>query len=146
MRCLKRNKQKLYYSLLIGSIPVYKLDENGDKIIDYIKDDKTYYVETGKTQLLYSEPVLFKGNISLGGSDVTRQEFGISDDRYEAVLVMNKNEIPIKETSLIWYQTPPATKKIERIDYADDATADYRVLKVVPSLNYDRFILAKVVK
>ena len=146
MRCLKHNKQKLYYSLLIGTSPVYKLDKNGNKIVDYTKDGKTYYVETGESQLLYSAPVMFKGNISLGGSDVTRQEFGISDDRYEAVIVMNKGEIPIKETSLLWYQTTPATKIIDGVIYADDSSADYRVLKVVPSLNYDRYILAKVVK
>lgn len=146
MRCQKRNKQKLYYSLLIGKSPVYKLDSHGNKIVDYEKGGITYYVETGETQLLYSEPVEFMGNIALGGSDVTRQEFGISDDRYEAVLVLNKGEIPITETSLLWYQTTPVTKTIDDNVYADDATADYRVLKVVPSLNHDRYILAKVVK
>ena len=146
MRCLKRNKQKLYYSLLIGEFPDYKLDKDGNKIVDYIKDGKTYYVEKGTKILLYTEPKEFKGNISLGGSDVTRQEFGISDDRYEAVLVMNKGELPISETSLLWYQTTPVTKTIDGDTYADASTADYKVLKVVPSLNNDRFILAKVVK
>lgn len=146
MRCLNKNKQKLYYALLVGKSPVYKLDRNGNKIVDYIKDGKTYYVETGETELLYSEPVAFKGNISFGGSDVTRQEFGISDDRYEAILVMNKDAIPITETSLLWYQTTPVTKIIDEVKYADASTADYRVLKITPSLNNDRYILAKVVK
>ena len=146
MRCQKRNKQKLYYSLLVGSTPIYKLDEHGNKIVDYEKDGIVYYVETGETQLLYSEPVEFMGNIALSGSDVTRQEFGIADDRYEAVLVLNKNEIPITETSLLWYQTTPSTVLIDGVVYADESTADYRVLKVVPSLNHDRYILAKVVK
>jgi hypothetical protein len=59
---------------------------------------------------------------------------------------MTKGEIPISETSLIWFQTPPTTKVIEGITYADDSTADYRVLKVSPSLNVDRYILDKVVK
>lgn len=146
MRCLKKNKQTLYYALLIGTIPEYEYDENGDKIIDYEAEGVTYYVEKGTQTKVYSEPTKFEGNIALSGSDVTRQEFGVSDDRYEAVLVTNKGQLPITETSLLWYQTTPTTKEIEGVTYADDATADYRVLKVVPSLNNDRYILVKVVK
>jgi len=146
MRCLKKNKQKLYYALLVGQTPEYELDEHGNKKIAYIEDGVTYYVETGVNLLLYSEPVEFQGNIALSGSDVIRQEFGVSDERYEAVLVQNKGELPITETSLLWYQTAPQTKIIDDKKYADDSTADYKVLRIIPSLNNDRFILAKVVK
>ena len=146
MRCLKKNKQKLYYALLVGTTPEYELDEHGEKKIAYVEDGVTYYVETGVNLLLYSKPVAFDGNIALSGSDVIRQEFGVSDERYEAVLVQNKGELPITETSLLWYQTPPKTKVINNTTYADDATADYKVLRVIPSLNNDRYILAKVVK
>lgn len=146
MRCLKKNKQKLYYSLLVGKSPNYVLDEHGEKIVDYESGGVTYYKETGTDVLLYSKPVAFNGNIALSGSDVTRQEFGISDDRYEAVLVTDKGLLPITETSLLWYQTEPATKIVNGVIYADDATADYKVLRVIPSLNGDRYILAKVVK
>lgn len=146
MRCLKKNKQKLYYALLVGSSPNYVLDEHGNKIVDYESGGVVYYKEKGSKILLYSEPVEFDGNIALSGSDVTRQEFGIADDRYEAVLVLNKGQIPITETSLLWYQTEPQTKIIDSQTYANDATADYKVLKVIPSLNNDRYILAKVVK
>ena len=146
MRCLKKNKQNLYYALLIGETPEYELDEYGNKKIAYVEDGVTYYVETGTKLLLYSAPVAFEGNIALSGSDVIRQEFGVSDERYEAVLVQNKGELPITETSLLWYQTPPQTKIIDEKTYADDATADYKVLKVIPSLNNDRYILSKVVK
>lgn len=148
MRCLKKNKQTLYYALLIGTIPEYEYDSEGNKIVDYVDEvtGETYYVETGVQIKVYDAPVAFMGNIALSGSDVTRQEFGVSDDRYEAVLVTNKGQLPITETSLLWYQTTPTTKKVEEKTYADDTTADYKVLKVVPSLNNDRYILAKVVK
>lgn len=146
MRCLKKNKQKLYYALLVGSVPEYQLDENGNKIVDYESGGVTYYMETGVDDPLYSVAVAFEGNISLGGSDVTRQEYGISEDKYEAVLVTNKGQLPITETSLLWYQTTPTTKTVDQKTYADDSTADYKVLKVIPSLNNDRYILAKVVK
>lgn len=146
MRCLLKNKQTIYYALLTGTIPEYEYDEMGDRIVDYVDEGITYYVEKGSQINLYSVPVRFEGNIALSGSDVTRQEFGISDDRYEAVLVTNKGQLPITETSLLWYQTTPQTKEIEGVMYADDATADYRVIRVVPSLNNDRYILTKVVK
>jgi hypothetical protein len=148
MRTLLRNKQTLYYALLDGTLPEYELDSDGNKIVDYVDEETgvTYYVETGVNTPVYSPAVEFKGNIAFAGADLLRQEYGISDENYEAVLVLNKNEIPITETSLIWYQTKPGTKVIDDVEYADDATADYRVLRSVPSLNNDRFILAKVVK
>lgn len=148
MRCLLKNKQTIYYALLLDTVPVYKLDKNGDKVVDYVDEEtgETYYVETGVKMPLYGKAVEFKGNIAFAGADLLRQEFGISDERYEAVLVLNKEQIPITETSLIWYETAPETKVVEGVEYADDATADYRVLRSVPSLNNDRYILAKVVK
>lgn len=148
MRCLKKNKQKMYYALLVGTVPVYALDDHGDKIVDWVDpvSGETHYIETGDTITLYSEPVEFYGNIAMSGSDVDRVEFGVSEANYEAILVMTKGEIPITETSLIWYQTTPTTKTYDSHTYADDATADYRVLKVSPSLNVDRYILDKVVK
>lgn len=148
MRCLKKNKQNMYYSLLLGESPVYAYDEQGNRIVDWVDEEtgEVHYIEKGSKVNLYSEPVLFKGNIAMSGSDVDRTEFGVSEANYEAVLVMTKGDIPITETSLIWFQTPPTTKDIEGATYADDSTADYRVLKVSPSLNVDRYILDKVVK
>lgn len=148
MRCLNKNKQKLYYALLVGTTPEYQLDDQGNKIVDYTdpQTGEVYYVETGVDIPLYSEAVSFNGNISFGGSDVTRLEYGIADDKYEAVLVVNKGLLPITETSLLWYQTTPTTKTIDEKKYAEDSTADYKVLKIIPSLNNDRYILAKVVK
>ena len=148
MRTQLRNKQRLYYALLVDTIPQYDLDDEGNKIVDYVDEEtgETYYVESGTRTPVYSTPVEFRGNIAFAGADLLRQEYGISDENYEAVLVLNKNEIPLQDTSLIWYQSDPGTKIVNDVEYADDSTADYRVLKSVPSLNNDRFILAKVVK
>jgi hypothetical protein len=148
MRCLKKNKQKLYYALLIGEEPIYKLDDHGNKIVDWTDTEtgEVHYVETGESRLIYSAPVSFMGNIAMSGSDVDRVEYGVSEAKYEAVLAMTKGEIPITETSLLWYQTTPTTYTEDEKTYADDSTADYRVLKVSPSINEDRYILDKVVK
>lgn len=148
MRCLKKNKQKLYYALLIGEEPIYKLDAHGNKIVDWTDTEtgEVHYVEAGGSRLIYSAPVSFMGNIAMSGSDVDRVEYGVSEAKYEAVLAMTKGELPITETSLLWYQTTPTTYVEDEKTYADGSTADYRVLKVSPSINEDRYILDKVVK
>ena len=112
----------MYYALLTGYEVSYRTDSQGNR------------VKTGTKEPIYSEPVAFEGNIAFSGGDVDRTEFGVDVARYEAILVMDKGEIPITETSLLWYQSEPTT------------TADYKILKIVPSLNNDRYILAKVVK
>ena len=146
MRCLNKNKQKLYYSLLIGESVEYALDENGNKIVEYTDGETVYYRETGNKILLYSEPIEFHGNIAMSGNDISRVEFGIDEAKYEAVIIMKKGSISLKETSLVWYQTEPVTKIIDEKTYADESTADYRVLKISPSLNNDVYILGRVVK
>lgn len=148
MRCLNKNKQKMYYSLLLGEFPNYALDKNGNRIVDWTDPDtgEVHYRMTGTKSKRYSEPVMFKGNIAMSGGDVDRVEFGVDMAKYEAVLVTNKNQIPLTETSILWYKTSPRTKVIDGVIYADESSADYKVLKVSPSLNVDRYILDKVVK
>lgn len=148
MRCLNRNKQNMYYSLLLGEFPNYALDKNGNRIVDWTDPDtgEVHYRMTGTKSKMYSEPVAFKGNIAMSGGDVDRAEFGVDMAKYEAVLVTNKNYVPLTETSILWYKTTPVTKTIDGTVYADAGSADYRVLKVSPSLNVDRYILDKVVK
>lgn len=146
MRNLNRNKQTLKYALYIGRQPKYKLDENGNKIVVYIDETTTppteYYEEDG-TEDVYDSTVTFKGNIALSGGDSQLVDFGVNLADYEAVLITEKNLIPLTETSLIWHKSEPT---IGANGYPDPSTADYTVVKVKPSLNEDRYILSKVVK
>ncbi len=127
MRTLKKNKQKMYYSLYQSSTDV----TTGETIV---VDGVEIPVEVGGTTKEYSEPVEFYGNISMSGGSVYETEYGIDISSYSAVLVMNKNEIPIDEHSLIWYESEPTEK------------ADYKVVKVVPSLNISKYLLQRIEK
>lgn len=141
MRTLARNKQKLYYSLYLGQEPEYALDENGMKVVEYIDEDgNVYYVETGNYVDVYSQPVIFYGNIAMSGGEAEAVEFGLNVGDYEAVLLMSKGELPIDETSLIWHDNEP-TDVVVKKEYAD-----YTVIKISPSLNQDKYILKAVVK
>lgn len=143
MRTLARNKQNMKFSLLLGEQPIYVLDDEGNKIVDYVDTEgNEYYRETGEKELLYSEPVPFYGNIGMSGGEVEAQEFGLSTSDYDAVLIMNKNELPIDETSLIWH----LSEVLYTNGKLDANSADYRIRKVAPSINQTKYLLAKIVK
>lgn len=136
MRTLNKNKQRLFYANQDRVVPIYEYyeDEDGNMIP----------LDTGETKLVYGEPIEFKGNISLSnGGEVEVQEFGLSQADYSAILVTSKNTLPITETSLIWYENEPK-KDID--GNTDEFSADYRIVKISPSLNVDKYVLQKVVK
>lgn len=146
MRTLQKNKQKMYYALFKGEEPEYVLDENGEKIIDYTDEDgNVYYRETGNKIPTYFEPVLFYGNISMSGGEVNTQEFGIDVSGYDALLVLNKDEIPLEETSLVWFESEPQYKDADKT-IVDGNKADYRVLAIKPSLNQLKCLLGRITK
>jgi len=135
MRTLNKNKQTLYYANQDKIVPIYE---------EYTDDDgNTYPLDTGETKLVYGEPIKFKGNIAMSGGETEAQEFGLDISSYEAILIVPKNTLPITETSLIWHNTEP---KYNADGTVDGDSADYTVVKVSPSLNFDKYVLKKVVK
>lgn len=144
MRTLAKNKQKMYYALQSGEVPIYEIDEDGN--IKYITiDGEQVPVETGEYELGYSEPVEFFGNIALSGGDSEVVEYGIDTSAYDATLVTDKGAVPLTETSLIWFQSEVGYKDTAKT-IVDGNTADYRVLSVKPSLNEAKYILGKLTK
>lgn len=146
MRTLAKNKQKMFYALLIGEQPIYELDDNGNKIIDYVDEEgNIYYRETGETELVYSDPVLFYANISMSSGESQTQEYGVDVSNYDAVLVLDKDEIPITETSLIWFESEVGYRDNARTN-VDGHSADFKVLAIKPSLNQFKAILGRITK
>ena len=147
MRTLKRNQQKLYYAELLGSEPIYALDEHGERIIAYIDETKsppvTYYETLGTKENVYSAPVPIEANIMQSNGDMVEREYGLSEGSYEAILVTEKGKYPITETCLIWHGTEPT---VDNEGHALPESADYTILSINKSLNVDKYILGKVVK
>jgi hypothetical protein len=136
MRTLNKNAQKMYYANQDRVVPIYEYYED--------EDGNLIPLDTGETKLIYGEPIEFKGNISLSnGGEVEVQEFGLDIGLYSAILVVSKNTLPITETSLIWCENEPK-KDID--GNTDEFSADYRIVKISPSLNVDKYVLQKVVK
>lgn len=144
MRLLEKNKQNLKYALQVGEVPVYERDEDGNII--YIEvDGQKVPVETGETEPGYSNPIDFRGNIAMSGGEAEAKSFGVDISEYDVILLMEKNRIPIDETSLIWH-----TSKVRYIDeqntIVDRKSADYSIKRVQPSLNFTRYLLKRIVK
>ena len=145
MRTLNRNKKVLYYSNQTSEkIPIYATNPDGT-IKTVVVDGVSTKVITGYDEKGYTKPTMFEGNISLSGGEVINVEFGVDSSAYDAVLVLNKNEINISETSFIWADNEPQYKDTDHT-IVDPYSADYRVTRVSPSLNQSKFLLAKVTK
>ena len=143
MMTLNQNKQKLYYALLDNVVPIYETDDDGNIIYYEDEEGNKIPLETGDTKIIYSKPIEFYGNIAMSGGEVEVQEFGLNLADYEAILVLGKNTLPITETSLIWQNTEP---KFNNYGTVDENSADYKIVKINKSKNYDKYVLSKVVK
>ena len=137
MRTLRRNKSNLYYSLYKESEVVYLTDEDGNIVYEEI-DGEEVPVEIGHNPPAYSEPVEFKGYIQFKGGEDEARAFGVSVGSYTHLLIMRKDEIPITETSLIFNHEPQGE--------ITENTADYKVYRVAPSLNFVTYLLKSVDK
>lgn len=138
MRTLNRNKQTLYYSLNLGKQPKYKTDDNGNLIL---KNGNP--IKTGEYEVIYADPIEFQSSISFSGGEAKVVEYGVDFSSYDATLVLPKDTEPIKELALIWH-----TSEIKYDDSGkiDPLSADYQVKRKSPSLNYDKFLLERIIK
>lgn len=146
MRTLSKNKQKLKYALLQKIEPEYVLDENGEKIVEFVDEEgNVYYKQTGNMKAYYGDLTEFLGNISLSGGESREVNYGVDVSAYDAVLVLDKDVLPLTETSLIWHESEVGYKDAEETEI-DAESADYKVTRVSPSLNQVKYLLERVVK
>lgn len=97
----------MWYSLYNKKIPI--LDENGD--------------ETGDYDIGYGQPVSFEASLSSGKGSVQANVFGV-EVNYSRTISTTEMDLPITETSLIWYETEPVLLPDKTVD---PESADYEV-------------------
>lgn len=146
MRTLRRNKQAMKYSIKGEQQPIYVLDENGNKIVEFVDaDGNVYYKETGSYTSGWSEPIGFYGNIAMSGGEAEAQEYGISLADYNAVIVLPKETVPLVEGTLIWLKSEVRYLDEQNTEI-DKTSADFEVIKVSESINQTKYILQAIVK
>lgn len=135
-----QNKTKLKYSLSLGNQTLYKTDSEGNIIYKIVGGEKIPQV-IGHG-MAYSDPIDFMGNITFSSGEVEAETYGIAVGDYDSKLLMRKGEIPIDETSLIFAESTPTYEN----GTIKETSADFRVVKVAPSLNFITYLLKRITK
>lgn len=144
MRTLRKNMQKLKYSLEDGTWTIYEYGPDGLPKVAYVTEEgEKIYVEHETTK--WTEPVEILANISLSGGEAEAREFGLSISDYDAVILTANDVVPLAIGSRIWH-----TSEVKYQDLLntviDEKSADYIVFKVNKSLNFTKYVLRAVVK
>lgn len=139
------NKQKMYYALKDGRIPVYQLNKDGS--IKYIiVDGKEIPVETGEYTTGYKKPVVFYSSISNKLSEALIKEFGVDNSTNFVQIVEDKSKLQLKVGSLVWKKSEIRYKDKDKT-IIDDTSCDYIVKGVADEgLTVDLFLLQKNTK
>lgn len=141
MRMTKQNMIPMKYALLNDSIPIYQTDSSGNIIYDNV-DGELIPRDTGKLRDRYDAPVDFFANVNFSGqSEVRYTAYGVSRSQFDAIFYTKKGELPIDETSIIFVNAEPM---FDSDGYTLLESADYRVVRVVPSLNYTTYLIRNV--
>lgn len=143
MRTLRKNKQKMFYSLPLGETPIYVRDEDGNiKYDGYTDEQGVFYpeyddngnpipLETGNTIEGFSEPTEFHNGISGQLSEVMIEAFGINDSSIYAQMTYKANEYPFKVGTLIWKKSEVTYKEEYGETVVDKTSADYEVMGIL---------------
>lgn len=139
MRSLKKNMQKLHYSIYSEQITIYEKDSDGNI---YGEIDGELYPRIIAEKAVYSEPTEFYANISAANGSSDSEVFGVSLN-YTKTISTTDMSLPISETSLIWFETEPVIKDDGTVD---ESSADYAVVAVARSLNNVVYAIKKRAK
>lgn len=130
MRSLKKNMQKLYYSLYLEQITIYEKDNDGNIIYDEIDGER--YPRIIAERAGYNKPVFFDANVSAGKGTAQEDVFG-KDIDFTRTISTTDLTLPIDELSIVWIESEP---KYLEDGTVDPNSADYKVAtKPARSLN-----------
>ena len=135
------NKQAMKYALQGQTVTVYEKDEDGNlKFYETEDGEKIYYTheETG-----FSEPVDFRANISFDGGEAQSKEYGFDTADFDAILLTDRNTLPIQKGDLIWLDSKPTYTSNSLVD---ETSADFTIVGIKPALYSTKYMLKAVVK
>lgn len=142
------NKQSMKYSQQGQRITIYEKDDEGN-IKYYIDSDGNKIPMISEEKVGFSKPVNFKANIAFSGGEAKTEEFGFDAADYDAIMLTDKNEFPLKKGDLIWLDSEVTyidedTETVDEI--VDETSADFTIVGVKPALKSTKYVLKAVVK
>ncbi len=135
----RKNKQALKYALYKGKEYIPQTDDN-DEIV---YDETGVPMRAGGTRASYHKPKEFYANIAFASGEAEAAAWGVSVGDYDSKIVANRGELPLTETSLVFKDSKPKYRKDGSLD---DKSADFRVVKVQPSLWHITYLLKRIEK
>lgn len=144
LRTLKRNTQRMYYALFKGSEPIYELDNDGNRIVEYEDEEgNVYYRENGTEHSVYYPPVEFHASISSKLNEMHAREYGVDQSSIYSELTCSKGLIPLEYGAKIWRKS-----EVEWLDknfnIPDETSSDYTVIGILDEFpNEDYFLLKR---
>lgn len=138
------NKQSMKYSQQGQRITIYEKDDDGN-IKYYIDSDGNKIPMIAEEKVGFSKPVDFRANISFSGGEAKTEEFGFDAADYDAIMLTDRNEFPLKKGDLIWLDSE-VTYIDEDTETVDETSADFTVVGVKPALKSTKYVLKAVVK
>ena len=138
------NKQSMKYSQQGARITIYERDDDGN-IKYYIDSDGNKIPLIAEEKVGFSKPVDFRANIAFSGGEAKTEEFGFDAADYDAIMLTDKNEFPLKKGDLIWLDSE-VTYIDEDTETVDETSADFTIVGVKPALKSTKYVLKAVVK
>lgn len=144
------NKQAMKYSLQGQTVTIYERDDNGN-ILYYTDNDGEPYLDSEGNKIPkileektgFSEPVDFKANIAFSGGEAQTKEYGFDTADFDAILLTDRNMLPIQKGDLIWLDSKPTYTDDSLID---ETSADFTIVGTKPALHSTKYMLKAVVK
>lgn len=134
------------YALQNTEIPIYQTDEDGNILYYEDSEGNKIPLETGETEMGFSEAVPFSANINNKLDEVAWKEYGIDNSANYAQIVASKNVLSLKAGSIIWKKSEVGYKD-ESQTIIDSTSCDYVVKGIADEgLSVDLFLLQKNLK
>jgi hypothetical protein len=136
------NKQAMKYSLQGQTVTIYERDDDGNilyegytdtegNFIPYLDDEGNKIPKVLEEKTGFSEPADFKANIAFSGGEAQSKEYGFDTADFDAILLTDRNTLPIQKGDLIWLNSKP-TYTSDRL--VDETSADFTIVGIKPAL------------
>lgn len=144
------NKQAMKYSLQGQTVTIYERDDDGNILYYTDNDGNPYLDDEGnkmpkilEEKIGFSKPEDFEANIAFSGGEAQSKEYGFDTADFDAILLTDKNTLPIQKGDLIWLDSEPAYTSDSLVD---ETSADFTIVGIKPALYSTKYMLKAVVK
>lgn len=144
------NKQAMKYSLQGQTVTIYERDDDGNILYYTDNDGNPYLDDEGnkmpkvlEEKIGFSKPEDFEANIAFSGGEAQSKEYGFDTADFDAILLTDRNVLPIQKGDLIWLDSKPTFTSDRLID---ETSADFTIVGIKPALYSTKYMLKAVVK